>query len=405
MLKHKRRYVSLNALIVCAFLVSPCNADLIGQSTLAPALSVHTSELKSVIGRAFLEESFGGNPTFSPWAPAQEQELRAISREIGQQLGHETFQRRYAKYEYGNTAVPVEVWYWRGETEFYPKVFYFRIGGIFYIHKDAYARLSKPLRRQIKNRVVILENVRDKWNGGRFGDEIVPGCGIMPHDEVFTILSVIQIMQSDFNNITRAIDFGAGDGIRALTALKLGLVNNVDLVRIDKNELFDAKSQLQLNGFSEQKGDFTLHQTDIEDKKSISQMLELYENETLAIFSSVGYWIEAVKWGVDNGNVIRLIRNMANVKLFVAGGSWLPRYSHALKRDTNKSLFDNTEFLIVESQSSIKHDDGSPLLSWSAERVGSRIKQENIFNPKEQTKKKNLPIRKTANIKIIAQAI
>lgn len=313
---------------------------------------------------------------FEKWTQTQEPQLQKITQQIIKQPGYKTFKRDSNQYNYGHREMPVEIWCWqdenkvdlKGEKEFYPQVFYFRVGNVLYLHTDAYAQLSRSLKQRIKNRVIILNNVRDKRDGGRFQDEVLPGCGIMPHDEVFTLLSLIQIINSDFKNITRAIDFGAGDGIRALTALRLGLVSNVDLVSIDLDDLLEASQRMRLNGFSEKNGDFKTHHTYIQDTVSVIEMFEAYKNEKLAVFSNLGYWIEKEKWGIDNQDVIGLIRGRENVKLFVAGGSWMPRYSHRAKVDNNKILFKNTDFAIVEKQAGTKHKDSSPLFSWSAQR-------------------------------------
>ena len=70
----------------------------------------------------------------------------------------------------------------------------------------------------------------------------------------------------------------------------------------------------------------------------------------------------------------------------------MPRYSHALKRDKNKSLFKNTGFSIVEKQSSVKHKDGSPLLSWSAIRKNEKQKDAGITNKDRVSKRTTVKI-------------
>ncbi len=154
-----------------------------------------------------------------------------------------------------------------------------QIGDLFFIDKIVYEDLEKGLPEELKRKIISVPDLsqsiigQSEQEGGRM--------------KQFTAAAILSMLHSNIAGKC-VIDVGAGDGMLALAAAKLGASK---VILIDKNskELDKARKNLENNGLKE-KEDFWIIDEDLRDQDKITEKLSAIKLDDIFLVSNIGNW-------------------------------------------------------------------------------------------------------------------
>ena len=179
-----------------------------------------------------------------------------------------------------------------------------RIGSLIFILEDIHKKLSQVLQEELANSVVVLPDFESVEKFDLFSTPL--------------IFDFMNYSVKDFH----WIDSGAGQGILALSLLKLG-ANIVHLFDRDKRALDKAHQLLELNGFKEGEN-FYVHKGYLQDTEFVEKELKVVsamarqENQEVAIVSNIGVW--PGNYNITNRQSISFVEHIPEASLFLGGG-------------------------------------------------------------------------------------
>ncbi|MFA6079305.1 MAG: GNAT family N-acetyltransferase [Candidatus Omnitrophota bacterium] len=263
------------------------------------------------------------------------------------------------------------VWVLSGALPF--DLHFMRIGHLFYVDAKKYRKLSKALRRELGNNVILVRDLKNSMLGKDSFNK-------------FTMTTIITMINSGIEG-KHAIDAGAGEGILSLTAAKLG-ARSVDLIENNERAISQARINFELNGYKEGSY-YRIHQSDLRDPTRIVDELknDIKTPAEGAILSNIGYW----HYSANNRHSISLIKaleNVVDITLFVGGGyelntraglvEWTeegelrlgerPAHRSAIIQDANR-LVDSGFDLTPDRAAYLA--DRTEVVAWSASKKGT----------------------------------
>ena len=174
-----------------------------------------------------------------------------------------------------------------------------QIENMFFIDEAVHDNLSKYLSDDLKRRIIIVPNLFQSMIG-----QSEQEGGIM---KKFTAAAILSMLNSDIAGKC-VIDAGAGDGMLALAAARLG-ASQIIVIENDPREIEKAKINLESNGFK--KGiHFWLIAEDLADKDAIIRQLPLKIKNNIVLVSNIGTW--PLDYGqVTNSTSLELVSGIA----------------------------------------------------------------------------------------------
>lgn len=189
-----------------------------------------------------------------------------------------------------NPAQAFEIW---GETP--ERLSFIQIGFLFFIDEKDYQNLSLEVKQRLGGNVVRIINLSEGMIGKGSYKAFIAG-------------TIMAMFRADLAG-KRWIDAGAGDGILALVAAKLG-ATSLDLIEIDPASRDLAKANLELNELREG-AQFRIIAGDLLDPESISRQLVLTDEAEAVLGSNIGSNLSGDPWPgytATNANSFNLLR-------------------------------------------------------------------------------------------------
>lgn len=173
----------------------------------------------------------------------------------------------------------------------------------FFMDKIVYEDLEKGLPEELKRKIISVPDLsqstigQSEQEGGRM--------------KQFTAAAILAMLHSNIAGKC-FIDVGAGDGMLALAAAKLGASK---VILIDKNskELDKARKNLENNGLKE-KEDFWIIEEDLRDQDKIIEKLSVIKLDDIFLVSNIGNW--PLDYGpITNLTSLELILGITTVQI------------------------------------------------------------------------------------------
>ncbi|MDO8747980.1 MAG: 50S ribosomal protein L11 methyltransferase [Candidatus Omnitrophota bacterium] len=155
-----------------------------------------------------------------------------------------------------------------------------QIEDIFFIDQEVHKSLSESLRKDLGNKAIVVPGLsqstlgQSEQEGGRM--------------QKFTAAAILSLLHSKIAGKC-VIDAGAGDGMLALAAARLG-ASQVILIDNNKKELDKARKNLESNGLKE-KENFWVMAGDLRDMPGIIEQLPAIKS-AIVLVSNIGNWEE-----------------------------------------------------------------------------------------------------------------
>ncbi len=173
---------------------------------------------------------------------------------------------------------------------------YVRVGAMFFIDADIYDRLSEKLRIALGSNVIIIHDMVHSPIGNETG--LINA----------TLATIMSIMKTDVRG-KAVLDVGAGDGILALTAAKLGALKFF-LIDHEALPLSRAKAQFGLNGFSEEDL-IAIHGDLKEGHQEIMDALRAHPvAQEFVLIVNIGFWPD---YNVTNAEGINIMADLKRI--------------------------------------------------------------------------------------------
>lgn len=182
-----------------------------------------------------------------------------------------------------------------------------RVGHLFFVDDFIYEALGDDLQRDLGPNAVRIGHLREL---GKMTESDTAG----DMADIYAWLMIAEMLRHDFTG-REAIDLGAGNGILALVAWKLG-AEYLQLVDYDPKRLVAAQKLLEINGL-ENGTDFFRLEGDLKRTEELAARLRPGGREAV-ILSNIGEWPGV--YPVTNEDSMRLLKHVPQATAFIAGG-------------------------------------------------------------------------------------
>jgi len=183
-----------------------------------------------------------------------------------------------------------------------------RVGYLFFLDTAMRKRLPQDLIKELGSNIIYLSDLPATEIGGNIMD--------------YTVATILALLHNDMKGL-HVIDAGAGQGIMALIAARLGAAQ-VDLVEIKSELLAKARENIRQNEGPDRGDSLTTHvlfrllQGDLNNSEQIARRLNVLDApHGLAIISTIALW--PFNYSGTSHMIIDLAEQISNISMIIFG--------------------------------------------------------------------------------------